>query len=412
MIINSSTATLDRGAVHVDHTAGHTTDATSPLSVSGNHSTHHVNLTDPQCRVVSKEFSYFFKDKPDSIITLEAGLVAIKVVCGALMPPLAFSGLLLNVVNMLVFWKQGLRERINFLLFCLSCADFVLLIHITMYSIDFFFTFLEGPFHVIGPVHEIMANKQINVLYGFVYESGFISTTIALERYICIAHPLIAKRILKTKVAGIVVIVSTIVLVGVHSIASNKYRIGCEYYPDNSISLKGYYPSQFYLENRFLVDVFNGVVYGVALPIFFFLTTTVTTVITAVKLRSAATWRRGQTSAAEADSKEVAVTRMLIAVSCVFIVCSIPTILFKVTPFFLPGFTVGGKNQNLILLGLCLVHYFPAINSSINFFFYFKMGSRFRIELKRLLCPARRKTKETVEVRKTNTSTISSVQNY
>ena len=395
MISNSSKSSTDGGAVGLDHRTGQMTDATTLLNVSWNNGTPSINLTDHQCRVVSKEIENFPQDHPDNIITIETGVLGIKVFCGALMPPLAFSGLFVNVLNMLVFWKQGLRQRINFLLFCLSCADFVLLVHITMYSFNYFLSLLIGQFQLFGPVNEIIANKHLSILFAFVYVSGFISTMIALERYICISHPFIARKILKTKVAGVIVIVSAIILVGVHSVVTSKYRIRCEYYPKKGSTLKGYFPSNFYLENKFLVDVLNGVVYGLALPIFFLLVTTVTTVITAVKLRSAATWRRGQTSAAEADSKEVAVTRMLIAVSCVFIVCSIPTILFKVTPFFLPGFAVGGKNHNLVLLGLCFIHYFPAINSSINFYFYVKMGSRFRKELKSLFCPASKKIKET-----------------
>ena len=396
----------------LDPTAGHMTDATTLLSVLWHNSTLYVNLTDHQCPDVFKEFEFFPKDHPDNIVTLETGILGNKVVCGVLMPPLAFCGLLSNAVNMLVFWKQGLRHRISLLLFCLACADFVLLSHLTMYSFDFLFTLLVGPFQVIGPVHEIMANLHTNVLYGFVYVSGFISTMIALERYICISQPFIAKKFLKTKVAGVIVIVSATVLVGVHSVASSKYKVRCGYYSEASTPLRGYSPSQFYLDNRFLVDVLNGVVFGLSLPIFFLLTTTVTTVITAVKLRSAATWRRGQTSAAEADSKEVAVTRMLIAVSCVFIVCTVPSLLLKVTPFLLPRFTVEGNNQNFVLLALCLVHFFPAINSSFNFVFYFKMGSRFRLELKSLFCPPRRKTKETMEFQESKTSAFSSVHEY
>ena len=409
MILDPSNTTLGRDASDNNQTAWQMTDATTVLSVSQHKFIPVINHADHQCPVVLKELS---TDHPDSFITLETALLTMKIVCGALMPLLAFSGLFLNVVNMLVFWNQGLRQRINFLLFCLACADFVLLIHLTMISVDIFFTLFKGPFHTIGPVQETMANKHISFLYGFVYESGFISTMIALERYICISHPFIAKTILKTKVAGIIMIVSTTVLVGIHSIAFSKYRVRCVYYLEEGITLKSYFPSQFYLDNRFLVDVLNGVVYGLALPIFFFLTTTVTTVITAVKLRRAATWRRGQTSAAEADSKEVAVTKMLIAVSCVFIVCSVPNILIKVTPFFLPGFTIGGKNQNLFLLGVSLSHFFPAINSSINFFFYFKMGSRFRVELKTLFCPASWKTKESTESQETNTSAVSSFNHF
>ena len=412
MALGPSTAGLGAGAPGFDQTVGHATDATPHLSVSWHNSSTHNNLSDHPCQVVFEEFDVFPKDDPDDIIPLETGMLGIKVVCGALLLPLASSGLLLNVLSMMVFLKQGLRQRINALLFCLACADFLLLVHFTMYAVDFFFIFHEGPFHIIGPVQEIIANQDISILYGFVYVSGFISTMIAVERYICISHPFIAKKILKTKAAGAIVIVSTAVLVGGHSFASSKYRVRCGSYPEKDITLKGFYPSQFFVDNRFLVDVLNVVVYGLALPIFFFLTTTVTTVITAVKLRSAATWRRGQTSAAEADSKEVAVTRMLIAVSCVFIVCSIPNNVMKLTPFFLPEFSKGIKNQNLLLLGHCLKHYIPAINSSINFFFYFKMGSRFRAVLKSMCCPASRKAKETMECQDTNASVVSSVRQY
>ena len=349
-------------------------DNTSIVPLTWSISTVATAMTDHQCRVVFKDFEYLPWDNPDNIITLETGIRGFKVLCGVVMPLLSFFGVFANMVNGLVFWRQGIRERINLLLFCLACADFVVVVYMFMHSLEYFFTLLVGPFQMYGPLTVYIANARINILYGFVYASGFLSTMIAVERCLCITHPFTAKKILQTKVAGIIVVVCTVALVGVHSIVSDKYRILCEFYPNKGFMLKGYFPSQFYLDNRFLVDVLNGVVYGLALPIFCFLTTTVTTVITAVKLRSAATWRRGQTSAAEADSKEVAVTRMLIAVSCVFIVCSVPNIIFRITPFFLPEFTVGGKHQNLVLLGLCLLHSFPTINSSINFIFYFKMG--------------------------------------
>ena len=87
-------------------------------------------------------------------------MLGIKVVCGALLLPLASSGLLLNVLSMMVFCKQGLRQRINALLFCLACADFLLLVHFTMYAVDFFFTFHEGSFHIIGPVHPSVYSQE------------------------------------------------------------------------------------------------------------------------------------------------------------------------------------------------------------------------------------------------------------
>ena len=376
-------------------TAPSAMDTRPTIPTTADNETAHQNIaTLSHCRVVYKEFEYLPWANPDNFITLEQATTALKFLGGVLMPVVSFVGILVNVVNGLVFWKQGLRERINLLLFCLACADFVVVVYTLLHTLEYVYTLMKGRFVMDGPLTTELTNSSLGVVYGFVYASGFISTLIAVERCICITHPFTAKKILKTKVAGIIVVVSTTVLVGVHSLVSSKYRILCEFYPIQGFMLKGYFPSQFYLENRFLVDVLNGVVYGLALPIFFFLTTTVTTVITAVKLRSAATWRRGQTSAAEADSKEVAVTRMLIAVSCVFIACTVPNIVGRVAPFFLPEFRLGGRQQNLLLVSTTVLHASPAINSSVNFIFYYKMGSRYRMVLRGLLCPARTKARE------------------
>ena len=46
--------------------------------------------------------------------------------------------------------------------------------------------------------------------------------------------------------------------------------------------------------------------------------------------------------------------------------------------YIVPEFQLGRRYQNLFMVGIMLSHLTPAINSSLNFFFYFKMGSKFR----------------------------------
>ena len=325
-----------------------------------------------------KQFQYLPWNNPDNVITLETTVVFLKVIGGFFIPLLSSVGVVANVINCLVFFHHGLRDRINLLLFSLACVDLVVEAHMFMYFIEYFYTQIQGEFQLYGPLVTYITNSWINMLYGLAYVSAFISTMIAFERYFCISHPFTAKRVLKTRTTGAIVVLCGSVLAGVHGIVADKYRIYCQYYPSSGFTLRGYYPSPFYLQHTRLVDVLNGVVYGVTLPCFFTLTTAVTTVITAVKLKSAAAWRRDQTSFQEMESKEVALTRMLIAVSCLFIACTVPNIVVRVAPFFLPEFRLGGRHQNLLVVGALLVHVSPTVNSSLNFFFYFKMGSKFR----------------------------------
>ena len=83
---------------------------------------------------------------------------------------------------------------------------------------------------------------------------------------------------------------------------SHHHRIGCLHYLHINLTVKGYIPSESYLRHRGMVDVLNGVVYGLVLPCVFVATTTITTVITTYNLRSAAAWRQ-QSSGGSASRK-------------------------------------------------------------------------------------------------------------
>ena len=339
-----------------------------------------------ECRVVYRHFQYLPWNNPDNVVTMETMVLLLKIFGGFFIPFFSSVGVAANVLNCLVFFHHGLRDRINMLLFSLACVDLVVEVHMFVYFIEYLYTQIQGEFQVYGPLVTYITNSWINMLYGLAYVSAFISTMIAFERYLCISHPFTAKRILKTRTTAAIVLVCGVLLAGFHSIVADKYRIYCTYYPWAGFTLTGYYPSPFYLQHTQLVDVLNGVVYGVGLPCLFVLVTTVTTAVTAVKLKSTAAWRRDQRSGSQMESKEVALTRMLIAVSCLFIACTLPNILVRVAPFFLPEFRLGGRHQNLLVVGALWVHFSPTVNSSLNFFFYFKMGTRFRKTLASLCC--------------------------
>jgi uncharacterized membrane protein YgcG len=96
-----------------------------------------------------------------------------------------------------------------------------------------------------------------------------------------------------------------------------------------------------------------------------------------------------QSEGAKNSTKEAALTRMLITLSIVFMVCIISTITVRVVPMLDTNFQLGGRKQNIFMLALDAQQLFTAINSSLNFFFYFKMGTKFRATFFSLCCRGR-----------------------
>ena len=68
-------------------------------------------------------------NNPDNIVSLEVEALAERLKGAIVLPLLFLIGGPANVINMAVFYKQGLKERINLCLFALSLADELYLIY-------------------------------------------------------------------------------------------------------------------------------------------------------------------------------------------------------------------------------------------------------------------------------------------
>ena len=73
-------------------------------------------------------------DNPDNLVNLEAEAFAERLKGAIVLPLLFLIGGPANVINMAVFYKQGLRERINLCLFALSLADELYLLYCMFFN--------------------------------------------------------------------------------------------------------------------------------------------------------------------------------------------------------------------------------------------------------------------------------------
>nr|KAG5700727.1 hypothetical protein BaRGS_029092 [Batillaria attramentaria] len=97
--------------------------------------------------------------------------------------------------------------------------------------------------------------------------------------------PFKAKEVLKTSTMAVIIILASAVLPwgGLLAIAGPKHTSACLFDPALTKPLSMVYVTQYYLQNKKILDIFDVFVYATALPAFFIIVIIITTVITAAK---------------------------------------------------------------------------------------------------------------------------------
>lgn len=135
-----------------------------------------------------------------------------------------------------------------------------------------------------------------------------------------------------------------------------------------------------YLENKTIIDVIDIFVLATGWNFIIFIVVIFTTVITSIKLQTIVTWRQKSLCQKQTAvcSKEIALTKMLIAESVLFITCMTPNVMMQIAVFVSYDLTASSSSYVLSTMFWQLVKVMKCINPSVNFFIYFAMGTRFR----------------------------------
>ena len=303
-----------------------------------------------------------------------------------------------NVINMIVFWKHGIKVRINLCLFCLSFVDLVFLVSVLLLNAELIYSLITKTTYGLVFVNDLFKNMVHVLPTACVYASGFLSTLVAFERCLCVFSPLKAKSVIQTKTtAAIIVIGHVIILIGSMVVVS-RYAVVCVLDPVTGKWINSLYPSEFYINNKGLVDFFSAIIFGVFLPGCYTAGISISTVVTVAKLRRMSEWREQSSSSASLSRgasavRDLTLTRMLIGTSCVFLLCITPSFLFYVILLFVPDLSLNGKYHNTFLLLILVQQIILCINASANFFVYYSFGTKFRLSVRDMLCRWRGTTK-------------------
>nr|KAG5686966.1 hypothetical protein BaRGS_022967 [Batillaria attramentaria] len=344
-----------------------------------------LSLSQLLCYVNSSVNAFFYYKigsryrETDNLISQHTEDAVEKAVNLGALPLLFLVSTPANVLNMIVFYRHGLRERINLCLFFQSLADLIYVLHsFFMYADRLYLAFDENNNSRYGPFLRFQVEHKLIGLGGFSWVSGFISAVVATERCFCIVSPLKSKTVLKTRTMAVIILMAHLVFVGGYFVLAARYQMVCVFNPVTLTTAITPFPTQFFLDNQRFMELLEVVVYGFALPGFCVTVVSVATLIIIVKLRKMAAWREQVSTTQAPTSRDLALTRMLVATSILFVVSISPGLVLRVAIVLEPDLSLTGRFYNTFNLLLSLSQLLCYVNSSVNAFFYYKIGSRYR----------------------------------
>ncbi|KAL8595115.1 hypothetical protein ACOMHN_019153 [Nucella lapillus] len=344
---------------------------------------HSIDSTVTICKIIDNNTRIPW-NHPGNLVSWRTEELFYTICSGLLIPLFFIFGTPANVLNMVVFYKQGLKERINFCLFLLALIDILHLTPLFIFQVEHVNSWFTGKLRN-GEIYRFMRNNNLLGFYGFGYGSMLLAAIISTERCVCVLFPLKAQRCIPTKAFAIVVVFAVSTVSMLYFISSAQYRSGC-YYEEKTQRLSWQYVlnDEYISKNQAMLRILDGVFYGICISVGCPALVLISTIITAIKLRQIVRWR-SQSSSIMSSPKEIGVTKMLICLSVEFIVLSGPLVIIRVIRLFPAVVTLISYHLNLFrILANCYEISFY-ISSSVNFVVYYVTGTKYRETLHALL---------------------------
>ncbi|KAL8612504.1 hypothetical protein ACOMHN_053758 [Nucella lapillus] len=299
-------------------------------------------------------------------------------------------GVIGNIINMVVFAKQGLQDRINVCLFSLALADccyILALFSFRSYTLLSFFSESLGSY---------WRSRSFSTVFGVFWGFGAVSNTLTLlvsvERCLCVVSPLRAKELLKTRNMVIVIVAIYFFSLSTSMICNSKYTVGTIKDLHSNTTMYKAVLSDFYLQNKVFVDIVYNYILAIAIPFISLVIVVVSTIITVIFLKRALSWKQKSANLTDTvDKKETAVTKMLLLVCYAYVIFVTPSVVNAFAVQLVDGWRPAGRYYNTFDVFVALMRLFTAFNSSLNFLIYFFRGSKFRSTLCELCCGKKHK---------------------
>ncbi|KAL8621825.1 hypothetical protein ACOMHN_016311 [Nucella lapillus] len=345
-------------------------------------------------------------DNPHNLVDYVTSHTLETIINAGLLSVVVCVGIMGNVLNMLIFAKQGLHDRINVCLFSLALADWGYLLALFTYKS---FSLLALISKAMGDLWKVRSlNTILGVFWGFSTTSNLLTLLVSVERCVCVVSPFRAKQLLKTKVMVILIVLIYFFVLSSSLIFNVKFAVGIKQDEDTNATMYAAVLSTFYLQNKVFVDVVYNYILAIALPFASLVVVVISTITTVIFLKRALSWKQKSANLTDTvDKKETAVTKMLLLVCYAYVIFVTPSVVNAFVVQFVDGWIPTGRYSNTFYVYVSLMHLLTALNSSLNFFIYYLRGSKFRSTLRQLCCGR----SERKHVENSNAGTVFTTEN-
>ncbi|KAK6979904.1 G-protein coupled receptor [Biomphalaria glabrata] len=303
------------------------------------------------------------------------------------------AGLATNVINVMVFVKQGVTsDSITVSFFAMSLSDLLssaLLIPSPLCS------FIDLELSNSMRNHCSLTLRVTNYLHViFARVTCLIQTSISVERAFSVTFPLHVKHLIKTRNTVIInLVLFMIILAHTLPYLSNVDVIWLQD-KDNTTRF-------IMVENRDarVMSIVNYISMGFVIPSTAIAVNSLATVLIIVRLRLVQKWRRTVSSSASVSIskaqgmsfKNLEITKTVTVITSMYVISLICSQICSIAFFTFPEVYLIGLNRYLYDVIYSIRYDIEAMHSTTNMFFYFKMSSRYREMFHLLFCPNQRK---------------------
>ncbi|XP_059168431.1 probable G-protein coupled receptor frpr-1 [Physella acuta] len=309
-----------------------------------------------------------------SPIVLDFFLTFNLLICGNIVGLLGISG---NIINIIVFYKQGYEDSVNITLTALAVSDIGALVFVLMVIVMINPWFLNVDVSIVHiDVATMLAFYPHNY---FIRVCGFITAFASCERCLCVLVPLKVKQIVTKRFSLLVnVFIFIVMLLDLFPVYYVVY-LDWTFIPNQNKSLI----ASNYRQNPFAILRYTYFVTEIFVPYFTFFVIILSNVIIGLKLNARSQWLNSVSHTNNkkdnaVSNREKRVVLMLIVVSVIFIVCLIPQSAILTALIQVQDLGSGGRYFDVSMLCYSISYLMEAVCSSVNILVYYKMSSKYR----------------------------------
>ncbi|CAG5120765.1 unnamed protein product [Candidula unifasciata] len=278
-------------------------------------------------------------------------------------------GVITNVLNIITFVKQGVRDTVNISLLGLATSDLGSQITLMYANINGAPPFLA---------------MDLPFVARDVIISAWITAYITLERCICVTVPLKVKQFFTPK--RTVLYLQFVYLLMLASICPSLYTTRPAMIFDllRNKTLLGVS----FLANRDTIEQITFITNN-TIPVIALCLVTVCTLVLVSSLRQKSKWRQNATSVsnkAAMSGRDNKVVKMVLLISVIFIISYVPSTAVFIYMLYDTDMRIDGRRTNLLLAAFSVLFNLESINAGVNIFIYLSMSSKFKSTFKATFC--------------------------